>query len=260
MSFGFGLSVAHRSSGGGAGGGGNGNDYAAVGRDYNGAKFQSRTTALAATADNTAGIISAWVRPTAFAADQTVLALMDSGLTGGQRLYVNTSSKIRLQVSNAAGSSSINSETNAVTANKWHHVLFSWRVTPSLSMLGYGDDVSLAANSFANSNTTVADIVSLVSNYFGERPNGAEKFTGCIAEVFYHNVYLDITVLANRRKFIDGNGKPVSLGATGALPLGVQPLLYTPVGDLSSNSGSAAAFSQGAVAPTVCSTSIIVGT
>ena len=38
--------------------------------------------------------------------------------------------------------------------------------------------------------------------------------------------FLDITTESNRRKFIDENGFPVDLGATGQLPLGADPLCF----------------------------------
>ncbi len=37
---------------------------------------------------------------------------------------------------------------------------------------------------------------------------------------------LDLSITANRRKFIDGSGKPVSLGADGSIPTGTAPAIF----------------------------------
>jgi len=71
-----------------------------------------------------------------------------------------------------------------------------------------------------------------------------------LAELYMTNEYLDLSMDANRRKFIDAFGagaKPVDLGLDGSLPTGTQPLLYLK-GDASvwnsgANAGSAGTFS-----------------
>lgn len=65
-----------------------------------------------------------------------------------------------------------------------------------------------------------------------------------VAEMYMHDVDLDITQEANRRKFITSAGRPVDLGVDGSTPTGSQPLIYlkndyTTIG---TNSGSAGNF------------------
>lgn len=61
----------------------------------------------------------------------------------------------------------------------------------------------------------------------GGRSDGANKLNGCLAEVFLDiNEYIDLSIEANRRKFIDTNGKPVNLGVDGSIPFGSPPILY----------------------------------
>ena len=54
-------------------------------------------------------------------------------------------------------------------------------------------------------------------------------WNGDIAEVYYAQEYVDLSVQANREKFISGTGtgaKPVDLGNDGSIPTGTQPLIY----------------------------------
>ena len=76
--------------------------------------------------------------------------------------------------------------------------------------------------------------------------------------------FVDLTIVANRRRFINGDLTPVSLGSDGSGPLGFQPQIYctaTPFGaaaDLLVNRGVGASFVMGAgnalsfQAPGVC--------
>jgi hypothetical protein len=61
----------------------------------------------------------------------------------------------------------------------------------------------------------------------GAETGGASKLNASIAEVYINYAeYIDITIEANRRKFIGANGKPVSLGDDGSIPTGTSPIVY----------------------------------
>lgn len=71
-----------------------------------------------------------------------------------------------------------------------------------------------------------------------------------LADLYFQTgEFLDFTVEANRRKFIDANGKPVNLGSDGSRPTGNQPPLFM-TGDAAAwnagiaNKGSGGAFSM----------------
>lgn len=75
--------------------------------------------------------------------------------------------------------------------------------------------------------TTDSDIDFTDSDYaVGSATGGFSKFNGDLADVFFHPVFLDLSIEANRRKFIDVIGKPVDLGPTGAVPLGFVPMVF----------------------------------
>lgn len=73
----------------------------------------------------------------------------------------------------------------------------------------------------------------------------------CVGDVWFANTasFFDLSVEANRRKFIDGSGNPVDLGATGQLPLsGTTPPMFLhcgvsdPVSAFTVNLGSGGPF------------------
>lgn len=61
----------------------------------------------------------------------------------------------------------------------------------------------------------------------GSVVGGTSKFNGAIADLYFApGQYLDFSQIANRRKFIDANGQPMSLGVDGSLPTGTKPAIF----------------------------------
>jgi len=66
----------------------------------------------------------------------------------------------------------------------------------------------------------------------GALPDGTAKVNACFAEVYFAPAqYLDLSVVANRRKFISASGRPVYLGADGSRPTGTAPIMYQRLAD-----------------------------
>ena len=80
----------------------------------------------------------------------------------------------------------------------------------------------------------------------GGRTGGTLKHHGDLAEVYATNEYLDISVTANRRKFISAGGKPVDLETNGSGPTGTQPIIYltNPTSTWQVNKGSGGGFTE----------------
>jgi hypothetical protein len=61
----------------------------------------------------------------------------------------------------------------------------------------------------------------------GAYPNGGNIFTGSLGDIwFMPGLYIDLSIEANRRRFISAAGEPVYLGANGEGPTGAVPLVY----------------------------------
>ncbi len=159
---------------------------------------------------------------------------------------------------NVAGTAKWAGETTTtVDYGDWHHILMSWDFTTGAGDF-YLDDVSsfTEATAPASDSSTLEWSLSNATNGWslGTEGNGARLGEGEMAEVYAENqTYLPLATESNRRLFISATGKPVDLGATGTIPTGVQPLVYS-TGDATAinngdNAGSGGPFVMtGAVA------------
>ncbi len=247
--------------------------YIASAFDYDGTNdYQKRGGPLTGAIDGANCIVSSWVRlDGGNATDMRILSGVGGiiGAEGGNSpgasaaqgvLLVRRSSntfRLSLTFGDATLRLSMDTVSTYVSGAAWIHILASYDGTNSHF---YINDVSdKLVNSAAAGNigfATAADwIIGALPTAFNPLVVG-ERLNACVSELFMHSSYLDLSVTANRRKFISATGKPVSLGADGSIPLGVQPLLYVPSGDASGigNKGTGGAFTTvGALI--VCSTS-----
>jgi hypothetical protein len=93
------------------------------------------------------------------------------------------------------------------------------------TVLVYVDDanVSVPAVATVNANIDYTDIDFAV----GARVAGTNKIDGLIAELWLSTTtFIDLTVTANRRKFVTADLRPVYLGVTGEIPTGSAPIMY----------------------------------
>lgn len=135
----------------------------------------------------------------------------------------------------------LTSTTGYVAASGWFHVLASWDLSITTGHLYINNTNDLAGGSTLINNDLG---YSQANHAIGATVAAASKLNADLAE-FYFNMaeYLDLSVAGNRAKFISG-GKPVDLGATGALPTGTQPIVYVkgPAAAFATNLGSGGNF------------------
>ena len=113
--------------------------------------------------------------------------------------------------------------TNYPVSTTWHHLLASWDLATNSHHI-YVDDLS-----DLQFDSSVDQTINYTKDDWAiaALPNGTAKFAGALAEFYFTGgQYLDFSVVANRRRFISANRKPVSLGATGSLPTGTTPWMY----------------------------------
>lgn len=116
--------------------------------------------------------------------------------------------------------------TTYTAGSAWRHLLVSWNLATSTFHL-YVDDVDVLDTGTLslvddNIDHTLGEAWSI-----GATNTGGVKLNGEMAE-FYFNIaeYLDLSVEANRRRFISGTKKPADLGPQGRTPTGNQPIIY----------------------------------
>lgn len=123
----------------------------------------------------------------------------------------------------------------------WHHMFVQWDHSGATASM-YIDGTLLSLSNTTGSATSSA---TPIDNFYVGR-NNASRCNLSLSEFWLQsNLYMDLSVLANRRKFILPNRRPAYLGATGNLPTGSQSEVYlkgTGTGFLT-NSGSIGNFS-----------------
>ncbi|MEC9346070.1 MAG: hypothetical protein VYB54_07570 [Pseudomonadota bacterium] len=154
-----------------------------------------------------------------------------------------TTGFVTVEGANSGASNILNIRSNAGI----HSLIGAWGVLMiSLDMSDANKrHIYLGHTSLGVTATTYTnDTLNLASDYeFATRQGGVNKLAACAAHLWWADgVYTDLSVEANRRKFIDAAGKPISLGNQGQGPTGAQPRVFAPNGDPSTNLGSVGNF------------------
>lgn len=210
--------------------------YTTTASDY-GSDYATRGADLTGITDGKEFIFSCWLR-LGSTSQQTIFT---TGSALRFLVQVSSGGVIAISAANAANTTILSVSTGAfaLSTATWYHILISGDMAQSNSTKIYIADT--ARTSITTHTNDTIDFTN--GNYgIGGRVNGTTLLSGCLSEIFFHRSYLDISVQANRRLFISAAGKPVSLGANGSTPLGVQPLVYVPNGNPSTNAGTGGNF------------------
>ena len=217
-------------------------DISYEGRDFDGINdYYNRDSGLIGAADSKVGLLSLWLRIDGGAnTTRHILYALSNTLD----LKINTDNEISLHAENVANDDILVRDTTATYApgGTWYHVVISWNLATA-TVHFYINDVSVVA--FSGSTTTNDTIDYTVGDWaVGATHTGINLFNGAVRELYFANEYLDISVEANRRKFITSEGLQAELGSTGEVPTGTQPILYVPDGDPTNNRGSGGDFEE----------------
>lgn len=192
----------------------------------------SRAGTLSGAADSKSGIASFWYRSGSDAATNRTIFSSD---IGGPKLGLNRTSGGLMSISgrNAAGTLILSgTSTNTVLiAGGWKHILFSWDLAAA-ALSCYFSDVAETLTSVTTTNDTLNYAEATGNTGVGAASTGAGKCFCDLADVYIaYGKFLDLSLVANRRKFISASGKPVHLGTDGSLPTGTAPIVYTHIDD-----------------------------
>lgn len=203
--------------------------------DFDGTNdYMTRGAGLTGAADSKTGIFSCWVRLDGgngagmwFVCPS--LSVGGSVALRGIRIARGLTDKLQIIGNNSSGAQLFNliSTGTYQSGSTWRHFLAAWNCSTGIALL-YTNDAADGSTTPTDDSLdyTVADFGS------GAQPDGTEKLNGCIADLYFApGQFLDLTIVANRRKFISASGKPVHLGTTGALPTGSAPLVYQHLDD-----------------------------
>ena len=209
--------------------------------DYDGTNdFANRGGGLTGAVDGKVGTVSFWIRLDG--GDGSILHIFNgtSQIFRIVRTITTNLFQIRGKNSGATTILQLASNTAFTASSSWIHVIAAWDLATPEAHLFIND-----ANDEAAGSTETDDTLdyTLADWSMGAAVAGGGKLNACLSEFWFEDTFVDITVEANRRKFISATSKPVDLGADGSTPTGVSPLIYAPDGDPSTNAGTGGNFS-----------------
>jgi|TARA_B100001964_G_C13980031_1_gene485790 hypothetical protein len=210
--------------------------------------YLTRGAGLTGAADNKVGLFSFWLNIKG--GDGTTRNIFQGGDTT-LHCQLKTSDKMGINLVDTAPAVNIwnvTTDDTFLVADGWKHFLASFDASASDGAVYISDagaandtpDTAVVAYSDAVGNWTVANFS------IGAVNNGTGKLNADVAELYITNEFLDLSVEANRRKFIGADGKPVDLGDDGSEPTGTAPLVYfkNPLETWHINAGSGGGFTE----------------
>ena len=211
---------------------------------------------------------SAWFYVTAEDSGRNMY-LYDSYYNSGMYVQFDNFRKVKClgvaQGGTGNGYLSIESPNNVFVAETWQHIIISVDMANTSNRHVYINDQSISVtwNSYSNAEIGFAQTVHAIGT---NSPTGGAgtRSKSRLANMFLDYTYRDLSVTANRRLFIDADGKPSS-----TIPS--NPILYLPMKDAAtagSNSGTGGDFTVNGVLATAergpnqdnCSASTFDGT
>jgi hypothetical protein len=205
--------------------------------DFDGTNDHMSRSGLSGAVDSKKGLFSCWLRLDG--GDGTDMEIMSGFESADGLLYFTMRRQSSNRISVVLGGSlqvtfaTLSPSTFQASAT-WRHILCSWDCATPLARHLYVNDVNEVGTPSVFTDGTID--YTLSSWAVGSSANAPSlRLNGCLAEVYLApGEYLDLSLVANRRKFISASGKPVHLGATGSLPTGTAPLIYLHLDDAES--------------------------
>lgn len=207
--------------------------------------YLTRGGDLTGIADSKSGILSFWLRVDY---DTGTSQRVISSSASNTRFYVQVASTgdIGIVAANSAGTTILSIKTTTTlnkASSRWIHILASWDLATTTSTIYVNDTADQTVTT--RTNDTIDYAVATNNWSIGARGTPDLYVNGAISELYFApGQYLDFSTESNRRKFIDADGLPVSLGADGSTPTGTAPIIYLK-GDYSAfgtNSGTGGNF------------------
>lgn len=231
---------------GGEGGSGGGFPVNAV--NFDGTNdYLARGAGLTGAADSKTGIFSCWVDRAADGGAPRIFAgAIDPGVNLVQISFASDAVAVVLR--NSAGTVILNlRSTNTIkVVDGQTHILIAWDLATTTAKI-FVDDVDVTDTPITITDDTIDYTITEWGGGTDGGPPGTNLFNGCIGQLYFQDgEFLDLTVVSNRRRFIDNFGNPVDLGADGSTPTGTQPIVFLTGATASwhTNKGSGGGFTE----------------
>ncbi len=205
---------------------GGGPPYTAQGVRFDGTNDELlRGADLTGNADGKEFTLSCWIN--ILGNDLAIMGILNS-LVNSFSFHRHIDDKIRVQAfdnGTATWLTATDRLFNSTTNTGWHHVLIALNAVTPIGQF-YMDDAVEPTTDIDAPNDRLINFTVTEWSVGGEAAGAGFILDAELADLWFDLNYMDISVESNRRKFIDGAGKPVDLGATGGTPTGSDPIAY----------------------------------
>jgi hypothetical protein len=180
-----------------------------------GSQYLTRDAGLTGISDGTQMTLNLWLYLETSAEGTIFSGVTTLGGTTTRVLVDITSAGIcQITARNSAGTVILDIETSALIQESWNNILLSVDLSDFADRHLYVNDTSdLTVTTYTNASIdlTLADwsVFAL--------PDGSDGVEGGIAELWFDDSYIDLSVESNRRLFIDEYGRPVNLSLLSSL-------------------------------------------
>lgn len=199
--------------------------FSPLGVNFDGLTTLAKTSDFTGNADSSVGIISYWFNGVGQSFTRQVLRNLAANFSAN--MASAPAPTIVLQDVAGTNQFAFNNGGSALPA-AWTHILASWNTN-----FAAGSRVAnLYIQDVSSGNVIIDNGVAFNTNYTTTAwsESGPSAITADVAEMYFApGQFLDFSITANRRLFINGSGHPVDLGATGSTPTGIAPILYQSV-------------------------------
>lgn len=181
------------------------------------------SSALTGTTDTDKALVSLWMKPVT--ATETSIFHIGIGKNGTVRIdfFENLDNTFDLNIVGFTDTGSINLTSSAIAYGEWAHVLISYDISEDFYQIYVNDELSASGTLATTGIFDYTDLPTVAGATFGP----VRLYIGDLAELYINfDAALDLSLEANRRKFITGSLKPANLGINGSLPTGDQPVIY----------------------------------
>ena len=173
--------------------------------NFDGSTDLNASGGLTGVADGRVGTFSCWFNAAAFGTTRYLFQISERTF-----FFMNTSNEFEVLLRNSSNADRLllNGDTAFASAG-WHHVIVSWDLVNDNVHLFIDDVDDLVGGPTTSINGDVDQTFG--DSHVAAQSGSAFRWDGDIAELFYDDRYIDLTVEANRRQFITDGLKPANL-------------------------------------------------
>tara|TARA_Y100000310_G_scaffold167086_1_gene166802 strand:- start:304 stop:1068 length:765 start_codon:yes stop_codon:yes gene_type:complete len=216
---------------------------------FDGSTYMERGADLNGNADSTVASYSFWYRYDDDQNDNDTTNIFECD--SNKFKFVNAAGGIAIEGRRASPSTrplDVKISTDHNDTTNWHHACGNLSTVAAASCALFVDDALSEAYLFGDFDSNTIDFTQ-TDHTFGAKQNGIDPVVMSFYDFWLDlGVWTDMENVTNRRKFIDGSGAPVDIGADGSTPTGSAPIVCFRGGaaTFGTNVGTGGAFSVSA--------------